>query len=78
MSFDALRAMAWLAGTAVAVSQSGCLSLGGRTTYVQEKPETLGRITALETRMSALEQAYVRGPSCEVLPVVPAPNEYAN
>lgn len=39
------------------LAQSGCLNLGGRTTVVQEKPETAGRITALETRVSALEQA---------------------
>jgi hypothetical protein len=41
--------------------QTGCLSLGGRTTYVQEKPETAGRITALETRVTALEQALSTG-----------------
>jgi hypothetical protein len=41
----------------LSVASSGCLSLGGRTTYVQEKPETLARVTALETRVSALEQA---------------------
>lgn len=39
------------------IAQAGCLNLGGRTTYVQEKPETAGRLTALETRVSALEQA---------------------
>ncbi len=35
----------------------GCLSLGGRTTYVQASPETDARIRGLETRVSALEQA---------------------
>jgi hypothetical protein len=44
----------------VALSGSGCLSLGlgGRTTYVQESPETSARVSALETRVSALEQAF--------------------
>lgn len=36
----------------------GCLSLGGRTTtYMQTSPETEARITGLETRVTALEQA---------------------
>ena len=44
----------------IALSSSGCLSLGlgGRTTYVQESPETSARVSALETRVSALEQAF--------------------
>ena len=34
------------------------MSLGGRTTtYMQTSPETEARITGLETRVSALEQA---------------------
>jgi hypothetical protein len=70
------RASLAIGGMALATSLTGCLSLGGRTTYVQEKPETLGRITALETRVSALEQAYVRDPSCEVLPPIPATTGY--
>lgn len=40
------------------LSSAGCLSLGTRTTYVQETPETLRRITALETRVAALEQTF--------------------
>ena len=35
----------------------GCLSLGGRTTYVQESPATTERISRLEARIAALEQA---------------------
>lgn len=35
----------------------GCLSLGGRTTHVHDNPGTLQRISALEQRVSTLEQA---------------------
>lgn len=46
----------------VAIS-AGCLNLGGRTTYLQENPETSGRISALETRVGALEHVYsMQGP----------------
>jgi hypothetical protein len=34
---------------------AGCLSLGGKTTYVQESPETATRLSSLEARVSALE-----------------------
>jgi hypothetical protein len=58
----------------VLCTQGGCLSLGlglgGRTTYVQEAPETLGRITALETRVAALEQSFAPRPLAEALPLV--------
>ncbi len=48
---------------------TGCLNLGGRTTYVHETPETQGRLKALETRVSALEQALqTTGVVQEVLP----------
>ncbi len=46
-----------LAGTCMCCA-SGCLSLGGRTTYVQTSPETEARIRGLETRVGALEQAF--------------------
>lgn len=36
---------------------AGCLSLGGGTTYVQEKPDTAARISAIETRVNGLEHA---------------------
>jgi hypothetical protein len=51
---------------AALIVQAGCLNLGGRTTYVQENPETLGRVKALETRVAALEQAIVTGASVAV------------
>ena len=35
---------------------TGCLSLGGRTTYTSESPETKAQINALETRVSVLER----------------------
>jgi hypothetical protein len=46
----------------------GCLSLGGKTTYVQESSETASRISALETRLGILEQAVLNGPSATVMP----------
>lgn len=47
-----------LLGGILACAAGGCLSLGGRTTtYMQTSPETEARITGLETRVSALEQA---------------------
>lgn len=46
----------FLTGLLVSVS-TGCLSLGGKTTYVQTSPETEARIAGLETRIGALEQA---------------------
>jgi len=46
-----------LSALALLPATTGCLSLGGGTTYVQEKPETAGRISALESRISGLEQA---------------------
>lgn len=56
---------------AVACVAGGCLTLGGRTTYVQPSAETEARIAGLETRVQALEHAvgtlsspspqYVRG-----------------
>jgi len=37
-------------------SLTGCLSLGGRTTNVNDNPDTSRRISALEARISGLEQ----------------------
>lgn len=45
----------------------GCLSLCGKTTYISESPETIGRISTLENRLSALEQV-VRPLPPEILP----------
>jgi hypothetical protein len=45
---------------AVLAPLAGCLNLGGRTTYVQDNTQTLGRLAALESRMGALEQSLVR------------------
>ena len=46
-----------LCGLGLLLSTTGCLSLGGGTTYVQEKPGTSARMSALETRVNGLEQA---------------------
>ena len=51
------RASALLLAAGVVCSAGGCLSLGGRTTYVQASPEVEARIRGLETRVGALEQA---------------------
>jgi len=40
------------------ISTAGCLNLGGRTTNVHDNPKTNGRLSALETRVGALEQAF--------------------
>lgn len=63
-----------LSVAALALSLPGCLhlGLGGRTTVVHEKPETSGRISALETRVSALEQAF-QGQPVEQLPTPAVP-----
>lgn len=53
------------------VTTTGCLNLGGKTTYVHEKPETAGRLTALETRVSALERALQISPPGEVVEPLP-------
>lgn len=50
------------------LSATGCLSLGGKTTYVQESSETASRISALETRVGILEQAVLNGPSTTIVP----------
>jgi hypothetical protein len=55
--FQSWRSSGWLlAGLLVGVT-GGCLSLGGRTTYVDTSPETQARIAELENRIAVLEQA---------------------
>ena len=44
-------------GVILLAMTTGCLNLGGRTTYVQEKPETEGRLRALEIRVDAIESS---------------------
>ena len=51
--FVPLRHLAWIA---LVLPATGCLNLGGRTTYVQENPESARRLSDLETRVSQLEQ----------------------
>ena len=52
---------------AIALPLTGCLSLGGKTTHVHEDPETSGRVSSLENRVSALEQLFQPTPQ-EVIP----------
>ena len=40
-----------------AIRGNNDISLGGGTTYVQEKPDTAARMKAMETRINGLEQA---------------------
>ena len=63
-----------LCAAVLSLSLPGCLhlGLGGRTTVVHEKPETSGRISALETRVSALEHVIQREP-VEYLPTPAVP-----
>jgi hypothetical protein len=65
--FTAVRT-AILAIPCVLLPTVGCLSLGGKTTYVQESAETGSRMTALETRVGILEQAVSNGPLATIAP----------
>ena len=51
-----VQGICWLACLITAMT-SGCLSLGTRTTYVQETPESAARMATLEARVTALERA---------------------
>jgi hypothetical protein len=46
-----------LLSVVLATCLPGCLSLGGKTVYTNESPETNERLTALESRIGVLEQA---------------------
>jgi hypothetical protein len=62
--------MSAMAGAIVlAISLTGCLNLGGRTTYVQENSDTLGRLGVLESRVGALEQSFIRTTASAIPPV---------
>ena len=52
------RVATLLMTSALVACLPGCLNLGGRTTNVHDNPQTNGRLSALETRVSALEQAF--------------------
>jgi len=41
---------------AVLATMPGCLSLGGKTVYSSETPQTSERLSALEARVGVLEQ----------------------
>lgn len=65
-----------LLSAAVACAAGGCLTLGGRTTYVQPSAETEARIVGLETRVQALEHAVgtLSSSSPQYMPGEPIPN----
>jgi hypothetical protein len=64
-----LRLAALLGGAAISTVFSGCLHLGGGTTYVQEDKVVIDRVSTLERRMEVLESAIIRAASAEL----PAP-----
>ncbi len=68
LSFPALAKLLLIV---LALNLSGCLSLGTRTTNVSESPETVKRISYLESRVGALEQT-LRSPPVEILRSPPA------
>jgi hypothetical protein len=56
-----------LGGVAViGLAASGCLHLGGGTTYVQEDKAASSRMASLERRMEVLESAIIRTASAEL------------
>jgi hypothetical protein len=52
---------------------SGCLSLGTKTTHVHDNPDTKNRIDAMEQRLSALEQMFVKEGAVLHNPASPTP-----
>lgn len=60
-----------LAFAPLAITATGCLSLGGKNTYYSEKPETLARIDSLEARVGVMERALA--PSAPTVHSVPTP-----
>ena len=68
MIFRQVQRKSHLLICALALLTAGCLSLGGKTTYVQENPETATRLSSLEARVSALEHALSGPPSPAAAP----------
>jgi hypothetical protein len=68
MSLRDLLRNRYLLVCALVLLTAGCLSLGGKTTYVQENPETTVRLSSLESRVSALEHALSGPPSPAAAP----------
>jgi hypothetical protein len=60
-------------GCALSMFATGCLNLGGRTTYTSESPETTARVSSLENRVGVLEQAVLGRPSTAVDPTTASP-----
>jgi hypothetical protein len=50
----------------IGLAASGCLHLGGGTTYVQEDKAASSRMASLERRMEVLESAIIRTASAEL------------
>ena len=50
------RVLGLILASVATIAVPGCLSLGGKTTHVNQDPETVHRIAALEVRVRALEE----------------------
>ncbi len=57
-----------LFAAAILTMLPGCLSLGGKTIYSAESPETSERLAALERRVGHLEQAVMGNPAPASVP----------
>jgi hypothetical protein len=59
--------------TVVVAMLPGCLSLGGKTVYTNDSPQTTDRLSSLEKRVSILEQAVAGRPAPPTPPDRPVP-----
>lgn len=64
------RVLILLTAAAALPAMVGCLSLGGKTTYVTESNADSERISSLETRVGVLEQAVLHGAQSVNTPTV--------
>jgi hypothetical protein len=63
-----------LLGIVIATMLPGCLSLGGKTVYSNESPQTSDRLSALENRVSILERAVAAQPVPPGTPIAYPPS----
>ncbi len=71
------RLIGALAAGAVLLSATGCLSLGEKTVYSSESPETSKRIAALEARVGILEHTELGNPVLPGTLVPPGPADFS-
>jgi hypothetical protein len=58
-----------LFAAAILATIPGCLSLGGKTVYSTDSPQTADRLSALENRVGVLEQAVAGKPAPPNMPI---------